>query len=136
MNGPIRVVIADDDDTMRETLRDLLAAADGVEVAGVAVDATTAIDQCARAQPDVVLLDVGMPGGGVDAAGTIRRQHPEVAILALTADDDDRTRSAMLEAGASAVLIKGLRRRALLEAIHAVGRRASSHRQGPRHPRP
>ena len=131
MNGPIRVIIADDDDTMRETLRDLLAAADGVEgrrgrrrrhdrdrpvrprPAGCQSCSTWACRAAAWA-----------------AQGAIHQQHPEVAILALTADDDDRTRSAMLKAGASAVLIKGLRRRALLEAIHAVGRRASSRPAG------
>lgn len=112
--------MADDDATMRQTLCELISAADGFDLTGVAVDAATALDQCARTRPHVVLLDVGMPGGGVRAARAIREQHPSVTVLALTARDDDDTRRAMLDAGAVAVLIKGLRRRELLDAIRAA----------------
>lgn len=120
MTAPVRVLVADDDATIRQTLCELIDAENGLELAGVAVDAATAMEQCDLARPDVVLLDVGMPGGGVHAARTIRERCPGVAILALTGRDDVHTRQAMLAAGAAAVLIKGLRRRTLLEAIHAA----------------
>ncbi len=81
----IRVVIADDESDVRLLLRIQLEL-EGFEIAGEATDGRSAIEQCRDAQPDVVILDLLMPGvNGFEAIPTLRRQHPEVAIVAYTA---------------------------------------------------
>ena len=85
-NGtPIRVVIADDEPDVRLLLRIQLER-EGFEIAGEAIDGRSAIATCGQAQPDVVILDLLMPGvNGFEAIPTLRRQHPNVAIVAYTA---------------------------------------------------
>jgi DNA-binding NarL/FixJ family response regulator len=82
---PIRVVIADDESDVRLLLRIQLEL-EGFEIAGEAIDGKSAIETCREAQPDVVILDLLMPGvNGFEAIPTLRRQHPNVAIVAYTA---------------------------------------------------
>jgi DNA-binding NarL/FixJ family response regulator len=84
-NQPIRVVIADDEPDIRMLLRIQLEH-EGFEIAGEAHDGQSAIDCCATEEPDVVILDLLMPGvNGFEAIPTLRRQHPDVAIVAYTA---------------------------------------------------
>jgi DNA-binding NarL/FixJ family response regulator len=83
--GQIRVVIADDESDVRLLLRIQLEL-EGFEIAGEATDGRAAIELCRDAQPDVVILDLLMPGvNGFEAIPTLRRQYPEVAIVAYTA---------------------------------------------------
>jgi DNA-binding NarL/FixJ family response regulator len=84
-NNAIRVVIADDESDVRLLLRIQLEL-EGFEIAGEANDGKAAIETCRDAQPDVVILDLLMPGvNGFEAIPTLRRQHPNVAIVAYTA---------------------------------------------------
>ena len=84
-NGSIRVVIADDEPDVRMLLRIQLEL-EGFEIAGEAIDGKSAIEACRDTEPDVVILDLLMPGlNGFEAIPTLRRQHPNVAIVAYTA---------------------------------------------------
>lgn len=93
--GPIRVVIADDESDVRLLLHIQLEL-EGFEIAGEATDGRSAIEQCRDARPDVVILDLLMPGvNGFEAIPTLRRQHPEVAIVAYTAVAGEYVRKEM-----------------------------------------
>ena len=85
----IRVLIADDHALMREGVKALLAGTDDIQVVGEAEDGDDAIKEVRRLDPDVVLMDVAMPGlGGLEATLAIRKEKPEVKILVLTQYDD------------------------------------------------
>ena len=85
----IRVLIADDHALMREGIRALLRGSDDVEVVGEASDGREALEQCRVLRPDVVLMDVAMPGlGGLEATLELRREMPAVRVLVLTQYDD------------------------------------------------
>jgi two-component system, sensor histidine kinase and response regulator len=110
-----RVLIADDDAVVRAVLR--LQLSETFEVVGEVRDAAEAITRAVELRPDVVILDVEMPGSGLFAAGEIRRRAPGVAIVALSSHDGDPVVQAMLEAGASSCLLKGTSRRGLERAL-------------------
>jgi DNA-binding NarL/FixJ family response regulator len=116
-----RVLIADDHAAYREGLRVALEAAGEIEVVGDAATGTEAIELAAALGPDVVLMDVNMPGiDGVEATRRIADRTPHVAVLVLTMHDDDETVFAAVRAGARGYLLKGAQRAELLRAIHAV----------------
>src|SRR5438094_3016346 len=88
----IKVLIAEDDATVRSALSDLLASDDGIELVGMAQDAEEAIQIALRTRPSVVLCDVRMPaGGGQRATIEIRARSPRTSIVALSALDDRAT---------------------------------------------
>ena len=98
----IRVLIADDHGLMREGVKALLAATDDIEVVGEAEDGDEAVREVRRLEPDVVLMDVAMPGlGGLEATLVIRKEKPDVKILVLTQYDDREYVSRFLKAGVS-----------------------------------
>ena len=104
----VRVLVVDDQAIYRVGLRTMLEESPGVEFAGEAADGAAAIDLCAVAAPDVVLMDIRMPGmGGVEATRAITRAHPGVAVLMLTMLEDDTSLFAALRAGARGYLLKG-----------------------------
>ena len=91
-DGPLRVVLADDHPVVRSGLRALLDSLGGYEVVAEAASGDAAVAAVVEHRPDVVLLDVKMPGGdGVDATRRIRSAAPETAILILTMFDDRET---------------------------------------------
>src|SRR5438876_11330711 len=113
-----RVLVADDDDNVRQSLADLLAAEPGFEVAGVAADADEAIAVAAREQPDVAILDWRMPGGGgVRAAWDIRNVSPRTRVIALSAYSDRDAVFQMLRAGAAGYLVKGTAPGQIVETV-------------------
>ena len=117
----IRVVIADDHASFRTGLRALLATAADVEVVGEAATGDGAVTMTARVQPDVVLMDVNMPGGdGIDATRRIVEAWPHVGVLVLTMDEADGSLVRALQMGARGYLIKGAPRAELLRSIRAV----------------
>ena len=102
---PLRVVLADDHMLFRQGLTAILNS-DGIDVVGQAVDAQEAIGLAEDLLPDVVVLDIQMPGDGLDAAGCIHDSTPTVPILMLTASDDSADLIAALKAGAVGYLLK------------------------------
>jgi DNA-binding NarL/FixJ family response regulator len=123
MTPPIRVVVADDHPVVREGLRALLDSLPQVEVVGEASTGEAAIRETAATRPDVVLMDLHMPGlGGIDATRTIARRHPQVGVIVLTMLDDDDSVFAAVRAGARGYVLKDAERGSLLRAIRAVAR--------------
>ncbi|WP_017623092.1 response regulator [Nocardiopsis chromatogenes] len=121
MSGPIRVVVADDQQVMREGLVALLGLVDGIDVVGDAGDGEEAVRATADRHPDVVLMDLRMPGvDGVAATERIGRDHPGVAVLVLTTYDDDDSIAAALRAGACGYLTKDTGRDGIEAAVRAA----------------
>ena len=118
---PLRVLIVDDHPTFRAGLRALLVTDKRLLVVAEASTGAGAITAVASSAPDVVLMDVHMPGvDGVEATRRIVDAAPHVAIVVLTMHDDDGTVFAVLRAGARGYLLKGAPRAELLRAIHAA----------------
>lgn len=121
--GRIRVFLVDDQALFREGLRTLLAADEGVEVVGDAADGRQAISACRDLDPDVVLMDLRMPGvGGVTATREILGHDASIRVLVLTTFEEDEEVFAALRAGAAGYLLKDCTPRQLAEAIRAVRR--------------
>jgi DNA-binding NarL/FixJ family response regulator len=119
----VRVLVADDHALVREGIRALLLAADDLEVVGEAADGQQAIEETLRLDPDVVLLDVAMPGlGGLEAALAIRRERPRTRVLVLTQYEDREYVKRFLKAGASGYVLKKAAGADLASAIRAVHR--------------
>ena len=119
----IRVLIADDHGLMREGVKALLRATDDIDVIGEAEDGDEAIREVRRLNPDVVLMDVAMPGlGGLEATLAIRKEKPEVKILVLTQYDDREYVARFLKAGVSGYVLKKAAASELVAAIRAVRR--------------
>jgi DNA-binding NarL/FixJ family response regulator len=119
----IRVVIADDHGLMRAGVKALLQATEDIDVVGEAEDGDEAIREVRRLEPDVVLMDVAMPGlGGLEATLIIRKEKPEVKILVLTQYDDREYVSRFLKAGVSGYVLKKAAASELVAAIRAVQR--------------
>jgi DNA-binding NarL/FixJ family response regulator len=117
----LRVVLADDHPVVRGGLRALLGSLDGFEVVGEAADGEEAVREVQLTQPDVVLMDVRMPGvDGVEAARRIRDAMPGTAVLMLTMYDDDATVFTAMQAGARGYLLKGAEQQEIVAAIRAV----------------
>lgn len=118
---PVRVLIADDHPHFRDGLRALLLSASGLEVVGEARDGEEAISIAADLQPDVILMDLGMPGaGGIEATRRILRTSPHIAILVISMFEDDDSIFAALQAGARGYLLKGALKAEILRSIRAV----------------
>lgn len=117
----IRVLIADDHAILREGIRALLSLSPDLEVVGEAADGREAIEQCRRLEPDVVLMDVAMPGlGGLEATLEIRRELPRIKILVLTQYEDREYIRRFLKAGVSGYVLKKAAGSDLTAAIRAV----------------
>jgi DNA-binding NarL/FixJ family response regulator len=102
----ITVVLADDDRTFSAALQEVIVTAPQLRLVGLAGDATEALALVERHRPDVVVLDVRMPGGGVQAAREVRRRSPATSIIALSAYDDRDNVASMAGAGAHKYLVK------------------------------
>ncbi|MFO0847223.1 MAG: response regulator transcription factor [Gemmataceae bacterium] len=117
----LRVFVADDHPVVRGGLRGLIDAQPDMAVVGEAYDGTTAAGQVVAVRPDVVVMDVSMPGGGGAAATErIRRAAPGVKVLALTAHEDRGYLRLMLAAGASGYVLKRAAAAELVRAIRCV----------------
>jgi DNA-binding NarL/FixJ family response regulator len=118
---PIRIVIVDDQRLIREGLAALLALVSDLQILGQAADGQAAIELAATLSPDVILMDVRMPGmNGVAATREIRRRFPTTRVIVLTTFDDDEYVFQSLQAGASGYLLKNADPDHLAAAIRAV----------------
>jgi DNA-binding NarL/FixJ family response regulator len=117
----IRILIADDHALVREGIRAMLKIHEGIEVVGEAPDGLEAIKQVEKLQPDIVLMDISMPGlGGLEATLEIRNRYKEVKILILSQYDDPEYVARFLKAGVSGYILKKALGSDLVSAIRAV----------------
>ncbi len=121
MPESVRILLVDDQRLMREGLRILLELEPDLKVAGEASDGRTALQAYAELQPDVVLMDVRMPGmDGVEATWRLRERWPDARIIILTTFDDDEYVFEGLRAGALGYLLKDVSGHDLAEAVRTV----------------
>jgi DNA-binding NarL/FixJ family response regulator len=119
--APIRVLIVDDHAMVRRGLRDFLELHDDIEVVGEGVDGADAIEQATTLQPNIVVMDLMMPGiDGIEATARIRADNPAVEVIALTSFVEEARVFAALEAGASGFLLKDAEADELAAAIRAA----------------
>ena len=117
----IRVLIADDHPHFRKGLRALLSSATDLEVVAEAGDGERAISLATELQPDVIIMDLHMPGvGGIEATRRILRSSPHISVLVLSMFEDDDSIFAALQAGARGYLLKGALKAEILRAIRSV----------------
>jgi DNA-binding NarL/FixJ family response regulator len=117
----IQVLLVDDHPIVRKGTREMLEPYSDLQVIGEAGDGREALAFVSRTRPDVILMDVSMPGmNGIEATTAIKRLTPSVAILVLTSYDDDAYVFALLEAGAAGYILKNAREEELIGAIRSV----------------
>jgi DNA-binding NarL/FixJ family response regulator len=119
---PLRVLIADDHAPTRDDVRQALEDG-GMDVCAEAADAAHAVQLALETRPDICLLDIRMPGGGVAAAWEIAARLPTTKIVMLTVSDDDASLFAALRAGAVGYLVKDIDLRNLPRALSRRERR-------------
>lgn len=120
---PIRILIADDHTLFREGLRLLLASVANTEVIGEAASGPEAIAQATTLQPDVVLMDIQMPGvNGIEATRRIVATSPHIGVIVVTMFEDDDSVFAAMRAGARGYVLKGADQEEMLRTIRAVAR--------------
>ena len=118
-----RIMIADDHVLVREGIRALLALHDDVEVVGEASDGKEAITMADKLRPDIVLMDISMPGlGGLEATVEIKKTNPDIKILVLSQYDDKEYVRRFLKAGVAGYILKKAVGEELITAIRAVAR--------------
>lgn len=121
MTTPIRVIVVDDHPLVRTGLKAVLATTSGIEHVGEAEDGERALALAAELLPDVMIMDIHMPGmDGIEATRQLLASSPSVAVLVLTMHDDDDTVFAAMRAGARGYLLKGADRDEVTRAIVAV----------------
>ena len=117
----IQIIVVDDHDLVRMGLVRLLDDAKGIEVVAEASSGEEAIELAKDKEPDVMLMDVRMPGiGGIEATRKIHRQYPDIKVIAVTACGDDPFPSRLLQAGAAGYLTKGASTEEMVRAIRTV----------------
>ena len=117
----LRILIAEDSSPFRQGLRSLLQSVDALEVVGEAPTGQDAIQLAHRLQPDVILMDLQMPGiNGIEATRQIIYTSPHISILMLTMFEDDESVFAALRAGARGYLLKGALKAEIVRAIQGV----------------
>jgi len=120
-SDPIRVLIVDDHEPFRNGLRTLLASLAGIEVISEAANGEDAIRLTEKYQPDIILMDIQMPGiNGIEATRLIHQSSPHIGIVVLTMFEDDDSVFASMRAGARGYLLKGADQSEISRAILSV----------------
>jgi DNA-binding NarL/FixJ family response regulator len=120
-DGPIRVLLVDDDDLMRAGLKAVLSSDEAIDVVGEAADGHAAVEQVRELEPSVVLMDVRMPDlDGISATREVLETSPEVRVMILTTFEQDDYIFGALNAGASGFLLKRTSPEELIAGIHTV----------------
>ncbi|MCX5888948.1 MAG: response regulator transcription factor [Deltaproteobacteria bacterium] len=128
MTTKIRVLIADDHQIVRDGLRSLLENEPDLEIIATVGDGRATVKLVEELQPDVVIMDISMPGlNGIEATRKITRDFPNIKIIALSMHDDGRFVINMLKAGASGYLLKDCAFKELAKAIQVVVRAGKSY---------
>jgi DNA-binding NarL/FixJ family response regulator len=123
MTRPLRILLADDNDMVRSYLRTLLEAQSGWQVIAEVWDGQNAVEKTGELKPDVVIMDVSMPGlNGLDATREILKDWPEARVLILTMHESDRLVDDVLQAGARGCLLKSKAVQDLASAVRATAR--------------
>jgi len=118
---PIRIVVADDHPVVRGGLVAMLRTIPGLDVVGEASDGDAAVHAVLEYRPDVILMDVRMPGrGGIEATRQIRELVPDCRVLMVTMYDDDATVFTAMQAGAQGYLLKDAEQEDIVRAVHGV----------------
>jgi DNA-binding NarL/FixJ family response regulator len=121
MAEPVRVLIVDDHEVVREGLRTLVQKRAGFALVGQADSVATAIAEAARGKPDVIIMDVRLPdGSGIEACREIRAAQPETKVLMLTSYADDDAVLASIMAGASGYLLKQTKGQEVIAALERI----------------
>jgi DNA-binding NarL/FixJ family response regulator len=120
MSDKIHVVIADDHTLFREGLAGIIAGAEDFEVVGQAGTMQEAVQLARDLLPDIILLDIDMPGGGLEAARIVAEECPVTGIVILTSSEEDDHLISALKIGARAYILKGVAARELLRILRAV----------------
>lgn len=119
----LRILVAEDHPLFRKGVISLLASVPGFEVVGEATSGKEAVERAATLQPDVVLMDLQMPGGnGIEATREIMHESPSIRVLVVTLFEDDESVFMALRAGARGYVLKDADEEELVRAIQAVGR--------------
>jgi two-component system response regulator NreC len=117
----MRIVLADDDAGMRETLRSLLAKHSDIEIVGDAADGRAALECARECEPTIVLMDVMMAGmGGIEATRCLHAAMPSIHVIGMSLHDDRRFVAAMRTAGAAGYILKNRVHEDLAAALRAV----------------
>ncbi len=118
---PIRVILAEDHALVREGTRRILESTNDIAVVAEAADGEEAVAAVSAHQPDVAIIDIGMPGiNGIEATRRIKANQPQVSVLILTMHDDDQFIFAVIEAGAAGYLLKDVQGSELIRAVRAL----------------
>jgi len=119
----VRILVVDDHAIVREGVRMILAKENDLEVVGEAGDGQQALDLTELLRPDVIIMDISMPGmGGIEATQTVRAKHPEVQVLALTMHEDESYVFQLLRAGAAGYVLKRAAAQDLVQAVRAAAK--------------
>jgi two-component system, NarL family, response regulator DevR len=119
---PLRVMLVDDHEVVRDGIRAMLAEQDDIIVTAEAGSVREAVDEAARTRPDVIVMDVRLSdGSGIEATREIRAERPATKVLMLTSFADDEALFASIMAGASGYVLKQVRSNDLVRAIRSVG---------------
>jgi two-component system invasion response regulator UvrY len=117
----INVMLVDDHDLVRKGIRRLLDDSSGIKVIAEAPDGEQAIRQIRKQKPDVILMDISMPGiGGLEATRKITQVSPDMKVIVVTIHDDDPFPARLLEAGAAGYITKGCDVDEIIQAIQSV----------------
>ena len=123
MSDPIQILIADDHDVVRDGLRLILESEDDFEVVGEAANGAEAVRLCSELHPQVVLMDLRMPGmDGLTAIKHIRKEQPDSNIVILTTYNEDALMIEGLRSGARSYLLKDTKRQVLFDTLRAAAR--------------
>ena len=120
MTPSISIVVIDDHPLLREGVSSTLQAVNEFEVVGEGENYADALRLVHEAMPDIILLDISMPGGGVEAARDIHDALPAIKIIMLTASEDEKDVMSALQAGANAYILKGIGGRDLADIVNKV----------------
>ncbi len=120
MTQPVRLAIVDDHPLLREGVARSLSETGAFEICGEGASADDAIRLAAKSQPDILLIDMSMPGGGLHALQTIRASQPDMKIVVLTVSEANDDVTAALNAGAQGYVLKGVGSKMLAEILQSV----------------